>query len=200
MPSLWITLKEAREMSKKSPEGCSSVDFLGCLENGEIEAKTLYLERLTAFPDGSKPPVHPPHQQTEKSFEQSHIVLQPGLWQNPSTVIEFDKSIATFVEGDVEYVTDTILVRREDVERLWPPRAPPKNKGGREPKWDWEGAMMAMGLHIFVNGRPSSQAELEKLVQGWFIDRFDQAPAESLIREHVEPFYQAIVNSIPEKG
>ncbi len=61
-----------------------------------------------------------------------------------------------------------------------------KGRGGRPPKWNWEGAVGHLLSIAYGNdGLPAHQSDIERLVADYFIQTVDDEPAESLIREHV---------------
>jgi len=59
------------------------------------------------------------------------------------------------------------------------------SRGGRPPKWDWEGCAIALIAYANTpDGLPESQAAIERLMATYFNDRYGYEPSESLIREH----------------
>jgi hypothetical protein len=64
------------------------------------------------------------------------------------------------------------------------------DKGGRPPKYDWEGATIAMA-RVAVLGQDSSQAALARAVRDWFA-RKGEEPSDSLIRAKVKRFHESI--------
>ena len=66
----------------------------------------------------------------------------------------------------------------------------PRNKGGRPPKWDWEGAL----IHIAaVANKPDglssgrgAQAKIAEMIRDWFIQTTGDSPADSEIRKRAK--------------
>lgn len=69
----------------------------------------------------------------------------------------------------------------------------PAPRGGRPPKYDWERALVEVFARPYHGGAPEprTQAEVEHLLEQWFIDRGD-SPAESEIRKRAKKLFEAI--------
>ncbi|KZK84944.1 hypothetical protein PsAD13_01478 [Pseudovibrio sp. Ad13] len=67
-------------------------------------------------------------------------------------------------------------------------------KGGREPKYDWEGMWAPLCVHIFAEGVPATMQELANEVQAWFIEASPtgEAPDMSTIRRRIRPIWEAL--------
>jgi hypothetical protein len=72
----------------------------------------------------------------------------------------------------------------------------PKRRPGRKQKWDWDGAVAhLMAIANTPDGLPETQADMERLVGDWFVDNFDDSPAESTIREKVRNWRRFIAEA-----
>jgi hypothetical protein len=65
---------------------------------------------------------------------------------------------------------------------------PPKNKGGRDPTYDWERAGLEILGKIYRGETPepkppAAQAKVERLYEDWFGARHEH-PSKSLVRDH----------------
>ena len=67
-------------------------------------------------------------------------------------------------------------------------------RGGREPKYDWEGIWAPLCAHVFVQGVPATMQELAIEVQAWFIEASPtgEAPDMSTIRRRIRPIWEAL--------
>jgi hypothetical protein len=77
-----------------------------------------------------------------------------------------------------------------------PAAQPVKNAGGRPPKHDWPGVAISLIPYVHHNGFPETQAELERVIEGWFKDNKKGIPAESEIKK----FAQRIFREFHSKG
>jgi hypothetical protein len=57
------------------------------------------------------------------------------------------------------------------------------NIGGRPRRWDWEGVLIAMTAVVHNEGVPALQADMERRMRAWFMDKTGNAPAPSEIRK-----------------
>jgi hypothetical protein len=77
------------------------------------------------------------------------------------------------------------MLRSLDLHR--PSFTEPKNKGGRPPEWDWEGALAAVSAAANTPDGLSADrgglAEIERIISGWFIAKKGDSPAISEIRK-----------------
>jgi Tc5 transposase DNA-binding domain len=76
-------------------------------------------------------------------------------------------------------------------------KTPVGGSGGRPPKWDWEQAALDVFAVIYGGKRPlpKRQADVERLLHEWFIERLDETgktPSESQIREHAKKIFKAM--------
>ena len=183
MPSRWLTLNEAFEAAQKSTGGCRQEEFLQFLRRGEIKSKAEVLTtwrrrqgQLTAV--------------SGKGEIERLAPIETDFWRMAD--VDFSTSTATekTKAGDDAVVAEGVLVRRVDVERLWPivlagtdkQETSGKHKGGAPRKWDWEGAIMEMGRIAHDEGLPEKQAEFVKRIQDWFYKEKQDNPADSEVK------------------
>jgi hypothetical protein len=113
-------------------------------------------------------------------------------WRKPE--VEFDHAesgLWNLVGRErIRVFSDIRLVAPLDVSRDEAPRgeaaAPSRSKGkpGRKAKWDWDAASRElMRLACSKEGLPKTQAEIEQHLADWFLDNFDDHPAESATRD-----------------
>ena len=87
-----------------------------------------------------------------------------------------------------------VIISSEHIERLCAPPEPSEEKpqkraGGRPAKWDWDGAVAhLLTVANSLDGLPSQQSEIERLVAEWFMANYDEQPVESTIRERVQRY------------
>jgi hypothetical protein len=94
---------------------------------------------------------------------------------------------------------------RADLDALWPdPKIEStkvKNKGGRPPRWDWEGALIeVMRVANTPDGLPSgrgAQAEIERIMRDWFVASSDEAPSTSDMPDYGETHKGRKLVSVP---
>ena len=66
------------------------------------------------------------------------------------------------------------------------PQKVAKGTPGAKPKWNWTGANQEMmGLANSSDCLPHPQAAVERHIMNWFVDHYDDSPAESEIRKFV---------------
>ncbi|WP_235522906.1 hypothetical protein [Novosphingobium sp. Leaf2] len=74
-----------------------------------------------------------------------------------------------------------------------------KNKGGRPPTWDWEGALIhVVAIANTPDGLPSergAQARIEEIIRDWFIQAGGDAPADSEIRKRANGIMKRVKTS-----
>ncbi|BAI97996.1 hypothetical protein Sj15T_23990 [Sphingobium sp. TA15] len=74
-----------------------------------------------------------------------------------------------------------------------------KNKGGRPPTWDWEGALIHVtAIANTPDGLPSergAQARIEEIIHDWFIQAGGDAPADSEIRKRASAIMKGLKTS-----
>lgn len=79
--------------------------------------------------------------------------------------------------------------------------SPPKNRGGRPPKWDWEEAMAHVGSLAASdpdgfegpNGELPTHSEIARIMGGWFADRHaGDAPTDGELRKRGKMFVEAL--------
>ena len=66
--------------------------------------------------------------------------------------------------------------------------------GPKDHQWNWVPVYQHL-LALYINAPenfPNKQADLEKEIQGWFVDDCAEAPSESLIREHAKPILDKV--------
>lgn len=77
--------------------------------------------------------------------------------------------------------------------------AEPKNKGGRPPIWDWDGAMThIIAIANMPDGLPSgrgAQASIEGSLHDWFIQTAGNSPSESEIRKRASAIMKRLKTS-----
>lgn len=75
----------------------------------------------------------------------------------------------------------------------------PKNKGGRPPTWDWEGALIHVtAIANTPDGLPSgrgAQAWIEGVLQDWFIQTAGSSPSEGEIRKRASAVMKGLETS-----
>jgi hypothetical protein len=75
---------------------------------------------------------------------------------------------------------------------------PPKNRGGANPRYEWERALIAVARRIHEEGLPLRQTgELHKFIEDWF-GKQGQYPSESEIRKRVRLIYEEFPHDAPE--
>jgi hypothetical protein len=71
-----------------------------------------------------------------------------------------------------------------------------KHAGGAPTKYDWEGALIATLKHVYDNGLPKTQAELEKVMRDWFTENNPSGgPDDSGIKPRVRRIFKAFRSS-----
>jgi hypothetical protein len=121
--------------------------------------------------------------------------LQPQFWE--SAKADFPASTAVAKYGWGVMIAREILVRRKDVERLWPFPAQRDTtaqasggKRGRKPKWDLKRALLEMArLAPSPDKRPVRQSDMQRMIAEWFVREAGEHPSDSQIAEHVKDFY-----------
>lgn len=91
----------------------------------------------------------------------------------------------------------------QDLENYRASFSGPRNTGGRRPKHDWEGALIHVAAQAnlpdgLLDEEGGTQADIEKMISEWFIQRTGNSPAESEIRKRASAVMKAI--SKPKKA
>lgn len=102
-----------------------------------------------------------------------------------------------------KFLFDTLAPFANPSEKLTVPRPPivqaeksrpkslVKNTGGRPTEYDWDSfTMEIIRIANTPDGLPDAQAELIRSMQQWFLDKFQQEPAESSIKSKVSKIYR----------
>jgi hypothetical protein len=65
---------------------------------------------------------------------------------------------------------------------------------GRPPKWDWERAAISVfgSLNRGEVPKPRSQADVERLLVGWFSAKHAREPSEKAIRGHARLIWEEV--------
>ncbi|KZK84898.1 hypothetical protein PsAD13_01432 [Pseudovibrio sp. Ad13] len=98
------------------------------------------------------------------------------------------------VQPDELWIPATDLYRFEEKHALGQCSGRSGNRGGREPKYDWEGMWAPLCVHLFTQGVPNTLNELASAMQDWFIEvsPAGEAPDMSTIRRRIQPLWQAL--------
>lgn len=126
--------------------------------------------------------------------------LDPSWWINPP--IWWCQSSGGIGTPGAE----TVRVRREDVDRLWPPVAAAaqntaaqsqsalpravRSAAGAKGLLDWEPVLIEAARFMYERQEAGSQTALFEHLRKW-LDRSDGGPAESTLKEHVAPLWRA---------
>ena len=212
MATLWMTLYEAFEFAQGADGGCTKERLQQLLQRGEIEAKARFLRRVEVRAQ-TRRGVTLVRSRIPKPTVRYLARLAPRFWTRAALDLAASSAVAKHWWGLAE--AREILLRREDVERLWPtsirareapeqpvqakavdlvqPEATKKTAGrkrGRKPTWDWDGALLEMArLAPSAEKRPDKQSTMEGMVRDWFMSQKGDHPAPSSIAEHVKQFY-----------
>jgi|GEM_PF-3708720 len=98
------------------------------------------------------------------------------------------------VAVETAFIFSNITVSTADLFKLLAP--PPgtiveeKSKGGRPPKYKWEEFYTEIIVKADLDGLPETQADLVRDMRGWFIDKLDDCPADSVLKERIAPIYK----------
>lgn len=107
----------------------------------------------------------------------------------------YDYSLSTITRANLEafarainslpaFLFDTLTERM--------PASIPKNRGGRPPTHDWDGAISEIVRVADMDGLPSVQAALVRKLQDWFSQASRGEPAESEIKARVSGIYRRL--------
>jgi hypothetical protein len=116
----------------------------------------------------------------------------PPDWLTRATVDWANSRIVAamppWFQGPVEVDRQTLLANVADAAQ------PHGKSGGRPRDWDWEAAAIDVMAVYYGGGEhePARQADVERLMQQWFLDNVGKSPAESGIREHAKKLFDAI--------
>ena len=72
------------------------------------------------------------------------------------------------------------------------PQPPGSGGGGRPPKWDWDAFWVEICRIVYLDGVPSTQAEMVRKIQEWFVQQVDAVPADSEIKKRVSKLFRVI--------
>jgi len=73
------------------------------------------------------------------------------------------------------------------------PNRPPKNLGGRPAQYDWNlFTLEIIRIAATPDGLPETQAELAEIMRKWFIDLFDNHPADTTLADRIRTIYQYV--------
>ncbi|APZ98706.1 hypothetical protein BWQ93_09525 [Sphingopyxis sp. QXT-31] len=97
----------------------------------------------------------------------------------------------------IELLLPTHRLIPSDQRALGP--SPERRPIGRPPKWDWEGAMAAVGASAkergLLTGEPGTQAKIEAAMSEWFIEQTGDAPTISQIRGRASRLVEMVEKS-----
>jgi hypothetical protein len=88
-----------------------------------------------------------------------------------------------FFSGPVE-------VNRQDLLDYFGSADPPRNRGGRPPKWDWDAFWVEVAAVVHVEGRPETQNDMVRRMQQWFVDTYGNQPSDSQVKARISKLYQ----------
>jgi hypothetical protein len=131
-----------------------------------------------------------------------------GAWYSAADVWWQNPLAPNSRPGSWQVPAKDIMVRSEEVDRLWPdnpstptspaeadPKVIPvrKGSGGRNPKYDWVGAVLELARLDGESGTANkSQADLVRHLQGWFGRDGGDIPDDSELKRHVRRFLDAL--------
>jgi hypothetical protein len=73
------------------------------------------------------------------------------------------------------------------------PVSQPRNKGGRPTEYDWNGfTLEIIRIAAGIDGLPDTQAELANKMREWFIDKYDEHPANTTLEDRIRKIYQYV--------
>lgn len=129
----------------------------------------------------------------------SRVELDTYFWQLAVVDLEASSAVADDLRSCARREAFGVLLRREDVERVWPPLGSGGNKsekspGGRPPGTDWEAVALEI-VRISRREKGVTQAELIRRILDWLSDNSKDGkviPAESTVKEHVKPFHELL--------
>lgn len=67
-----------------------------------------------------------------------------------------------------------------------------KNKGGRPPEYDWDGAISEIVRVAELDGLPKTQASMVRHLKSWFANQSLTVPGETQIKARVSTIYQRL--------
>lgn len=124
-----------------------------------------------------------------------HEDLLTSEFDRPDFTAEFEG--LSFVFEQVELLLPTHRLERS-VGRV-APEATERRAMGRPRKWDWEGAMAAIGATAkdrgLLTGEPGMQAKIEAAMSEWFIEQTGDTPTISQIRGRASRLVQMVEKS-----
>jgi hypothetical protein len=91
--------------------------------------------------------------------------------------------------------TAFVEASRRDAAKFWPfPEGRQHMQGRRDTRgaktdYDWESALIAAAVRVWVDGLPETQAALEEYIADWF---GENGPDTTQIRTHIGPLFRAL--------
>jgi len=64
-----------------------------------------------------------------------------------------------------------------------------KSKGGRPAKYDWQGFWTELVVRADLDDLPDTQAGCVRVMASWCLEKWDNEPTDSLLREKIAPIY-----------
>ncbi len=123
-------------------------------------------------------------------------------WLKPSSVRDIDGSGWMLIRAETmgvqaHYQPYRLFVPAPKQQQVAPvPVILPENKGGRKPKWDWDGAFIEMARLYFVDeDPPKTRSEMNDRIAEWFVKKSGSEPATSLLRGKVKRFWEAFASA-----
>jgi hypothetical protein len=162
----WITLAQALELAPSEDELRA-----GGL-NGHIAARITcrYRPSEALLPD---------YWNGEFDLERSRMRRCDSL--------EFD-SDGNWRQGIGCWINGTVEIDLQSVRKYFgldQQQDPPKNRGGRPPKWNWEEFWCELAAIVHDDGLPDTDTKLAERMAQWFAGKHDNHPALSEIRERI---------------